>query len=397
MGVRRIIAAAAVLATVASTAAGVTGPAWAVQTPQAAIVTDNPSGWTPNVLDGKVEAIAQVGNTVLIGGTFTQVQEPTAGAPVLARSGIAAFDATTGAVSTTFAPTIDGEVTTIVPSGDGTSVFVAGYFNTVNGVTTRKVTKLTISTGAAVAGFKAAIANANVQDMRLVRGQLVIAGAFTTVGGQPRGQMASLDPTTGKLTTFLQHTFAGPLNGGTATVNKIDATPDGSRILGLGNFSTVDGQPRSLLFLLDTSGTTSVLSPWSTSFFAPGCSRSFDTYMRDLDISPDGTFAVVSTTGAYGGVTSPCDTQTRWDLTNQNPNQQPVWRNVTGGDTTYAVAVSGSAVYVGGHFRWANNPYAGDSAGAGAVPREGIAALDPATGLPLSWNPGRERGVGVFD
>ena len=180
-------------------------------------------------------------------------------------------------------------------------------------------------------------------------------------------------------------------------MNKIDATPDGNRILALGNFSTVDGQPRSLLFLLNTSGATSVLSTWSTTFFAPGCSRSFDTYMRDLDISPDGTYAVVSTTGAYGGVTSPCDTQTRWDLTNENPAQVPVWRNVTGGDTTYAVAISGTAVYVGGHFRWANNPYAGDSAGAGAVAREGIAALDPATGLPLSWNPGRERGVGVFD
>ncbi|HEY1487615.1 MAG TPA: hypothetical protein VGF84_16025, partial [Micromonosporaceae bacterium] len=58
--------------------------------------------------------------------------------------------------------------------------------------------------------------------------------------------------------------------------------------------------------------------------------------------------------------------------------------------------VTGTSVYVGGHFRWLNNPGGKDSSAAGAVGRAGLAALDPLTGLPQSWNPGRNpRGYGA--
>ncbi len=57
--------------------------------------------------------------------------------------------------------------------------------------------------------------------------------------------------------------------------------------------------------------------------------------------------------------------------------------------------MTGSAVYVGGHQRWLDNPYGHDNPGPGAVSRPGIGALNPSTGKALSWNPTRTLGHGV--
>ena len=68
----------------------------------------------------------------------------------------------------------------------------------------------------------------------------------------------------------------------------------------------------------------------------------------------------------------------------------------SGGDTFLSVAITMAAVYTGGHQRWLNNPYGSDFAGAGAVPRAGLNAIDPNSGEPFSWNPGRNpRGAGA--
>ncbi|WP_020576111.1 PKD domain-containing protein [Actinopolymorpha alba] len=371
-------------------------PASAVQTPQPKVVSDDPVNWTPHVLDGRVKAIVQAGDTVILGGAFTQVSSAD-GATILNRSNIVAFNAKTGAISTTFAPQVDGEVTALVVSDDGRSVFAGGFFNTVNSQPAKSLAKIDLSNGQLTPEFITPAMDGRVKDLKLAAGRLWVAGHFGYVGGKKQPALVTLNPTTGAFDTFNRVVFDGPLNDSVLQVLKMDITPDGSRLVAIGNFSTVQGQPRVRLAVLDLTGSEAQVADWQTDFFAAACSASFDTYMRDLDISPDGSYFVVSTTGAYRAPPSPCDTTSRWELGARGSGLSATWVDYTGGDTTYAVAITGTAVYVGGHMRWQNNPSGNNRAAAGAVSREGIAALDPATGLPLRWNPGRTRGVGVFD
>ena len=89
-----------------------------------------------------------------------------------------------------------------------------------------------------------------------------------------------------------------------------------------------------------------------------------------------------------------CDAAARFNSNVASPIR-PVWMNYTGGDTLHSVAVTSAAVYIQGHQRWVS------STGVGCTPgcfsREGIAALAPANGAALTWNPGKDRGVGGKD
>lgn len=389
--------AATLLGAVALVPAIAVSPAHAVTTVHSAVVSANPVNWTPGVTSAgsAVRAIAQVGNTMIVGGNFTEVrQQP--GAPAIARSNIYAFDATTGAIRPNFAPNVNGEVSTIVPAPDGQSVYIGGAFGQVNGVNYRRVARLSVDTGAAIPQFKPAASNGRVTEMVLTGGRLVIGGTWGKIGGLTRPALATLNPTTGKLDPFIDLGYAGARSNGVLMVERLDVSPDGSKLITIGNFSAVSGQPRHQIAVIDMAGPAAVLNGWSTTRFEPGCNRVFPTYMRDVDISPDGTYFVVVTTGSYRAAPLLCDTASRWELGSSAANQQPTWVNYTGGDTLYRAAITGDVVYIGGHQRWFNNPYAADRVGPGAVGREGIAALDPVNGLPLRWNPGRARGVGVF-
>jgi hypothetical protein len=382
---------------------GVAVPASAVNSAQSSVVSQNPADFTPHVMNGSVQGITQIGNKIVAVGTFTTVRQTLTSADIT-RNRIFAFDATSGAIDMTFNPNLGGSANSV--DTDGTFIYVGGSFSSVGGNTAiKRVVKLTAA-GVVVSAFNA-VPNSGVNEV-VVRGtRLFVGGGFTNVKSgtttTTRNALAALDSTSGAVLSTVNVPFTGiydPALGGTTNIKRFDVTADGSKLVAVGNFSTVGTppQPRSQIAVLNTTGTATV-STWATNRYDADhndCAGVFDTFMRDVDFSPDGSYFAVTATGAYaGGVFSGtlCDTTTRWE-TNSTGND-PTWADYTGGDTTYGVAVTGVAIYTGGHMRWQNNPFQGDQAGPGAVPREGIAALDPANGLPLSWNPGRTRGVGA--
>ena len=372
-------------------------PASAVNVAQPTVVSANPANWTPHVLDGIVNAIVPVGNQIVAGGTFTQVKEP--GGPVLARTNIFAFDATTGEINQSFAPALDGEVLSLATDGSGTSVFVGGSFSTVDGVVSSRLAKLNIADGQRMT-FKGKInSGAAVYDMVVRNNKLYIGGAFSKVNGLSRQRIAAFDLPAGTLDPSLSVAFAGKHNDGTTRVHKLDITPDGTKLVAIGNFLTANGLDRRQIAMLDLTTSPVSVANWQTNRFVPQCTSRFDTYLRDVDFDPTGTYFVIGTTGAWMGGPGAgvlCDSVSRWRTADTGSALQPEWVDYTGGDTTFSVAATGTAVYVGGHQRWWNNPFVGDRQGAGAVSRPGIAALDPLNGVPFRWNPVRDpRGLGV--
>ena len=373
---------------------GVQVPAMAVVQPGGQLVRDQAASKTPHVLNGRVLSVVQVGNQMVLGGTFARARNDDS-TTELSRTYLMSFDAVTGVISETFVPQPNGVVNVVLPAPDGESVFVGGQFTTIGGVARKNVAQVRISDGA-VLPFDAGKINGQVKDLRISNGRLWIGGMFTHVGGNAQPALATVNVNTG---AFLQHmrlTVAGYHNSGTTAVTKIDITPSGDRLVAVGNFNSLQGVTNRQVLELDISGASAAPATFRTDFFDDTCATVFDSLVQDVDYSPDGSFFVVSTTGGYGGSTSSCDSVTRFETYAGNA-AVPSWLSHTGGDTTYAVEITDSVVYVGGHFRWQNNSFGSDVAGIGAVARSGLAALDPANGLPYTWNPGRARGVGVFD
>ena len=417
MRARRVWSALAVTAAVIGLGAIASSSAQATVKPaqlaaaQSQVVGAVPSTTTPSIDGGVVYSIAQSGTWIVAGGSFTSATAPGSTTAVI-NSGIVAFDQGNGALDTAFKPTLNGMVNTIIAGPLPNTVFVGGSFTIVNGVKSQGVTLLSLSSGKVISGWTTPVLNGMVDSMRMSAGRLYLAGTFTTVNGVAHGGIATVNAGTGVLDPYLSiqltghHNYTGKTTAfGPVGGRAMDISPNGTRAIVLGDFKDANGALHDQIVMLDLNANSAVIDPrWNTSSFtAPCANKSFDSYVSDVDFSPDGTYFAIGDTGGSSmsantdHTRSLCDSASRWSTTDTGTDVQPTWVDYTGNDTFWSVAVTGTAVYLGGHERWVNNPSGPNNALAGAIPRPGVVALDPISGLPLTWNPGRNpRGAGAY-
>jgi beta-propeller uncharacterized protein DUF5122 len=380
-----------VAATLAALAALV-GALPAVADPaQSAVVSTNPVDFTPHVLDGTVWSMAVVGDTVVVGGSFTKVADSSRRF-TYARRNIFAYGLNDGAIRQ-FAPAFDGAVYSLSAAADGT-VFAGGAFKTVNGTTQRGLTRLFLN-GQRATSFNANINWGDVRALAARGAQLYVGGTFESINGVRRPALARLSGITGAVDTGFDARLTAPGLARTR-VEHFDISPDGSRLVAIGAILRSNNYDRTQVAMFGIAGPTAVLADWYTDAYKPACMKGFDTYLRQVKFSPDGSYFVIAATGRASAPDRLCDSAARFEVAGAG-RHNPTWVQRTGGDSLYAVAVTGAAVYLGGHQRYFDNPYGTDAKGPGpgAVARNGIGAVDPSTGRALTWNPTRARGVGV--
>jgi hypothetical protein len=220
------------------------------------------------------------------------------------------------------------------------------------------IAKLDARTGAVDPDFQPAMRGGRVSEIRLVDGRLLVGGTF-------RQKLIALNPITGRNTGYLDVPIDGRLDLTTSKteVYRFAVDPAGSRLIGVGNFTTVGGENRKRAFMLNLGADRAVLSPW---YYAPldkKCRSNTPTrqpYLDDVDFSPNASYFVFGATGYVPATdaeigTAVCDAVARFETDVLAP-VKPTWINYTGGDTIHSVAATGAAVYVQGHFRWLDNP-----------------------------------------
>lgn len=195
----------------------------------------------------EVQAFAQIGNVMYVGGNFKTVQKDAAGTGAVAQSYLAAFDIRTGEFLPGFRPVLNEQVKALTALPNGL-LAVGGEFTTLNGEPAAGVAVLQPTTGEAAPGFRLQVENRlsngvlSVRSLKVADGWLYLGGAFTHLTGGSN-QYASYARAAGRVdaqTGLPDPTWNPAFNG---TVTEVTPSIPDARVYSTGYFTASGTTP----------------------------------------------------------------------------------------------------------------------------------------------------------
>jgi PKD repeat protein len=289
-------------------------------------------------IDGVVWDQVVIGNVVYVGGDFDTARPAgsKAGENTVPRSNFLAYDLTTGALLDTFAPAFNAQVKSLAASPDGTRLYAAGSFTTVDTRTRYRIAAFDVATGALVTSFNPTVSS-RINAVVATNTTVYLGGIFGSVQKQTRPGVAALAASNGAI-----QPFAPTPAGGEVRALAID--PSGERIVVGGSFTTMNGSSNPGYGLASLDATTGTLLPFAA-----------NSVIRNGGVNAGITSLTGDASGVYGtgyvfGSGGNLEGAFRATWTDGAIS----WMEDCHGDT-YAIVPKGDLAYVAGHPHYCGN------------------------------------------
>lgn len=383
-------------------------------------VSNVPASGTPTLaFSGKTEQIRQLvqcDGTIYAVGSFTRIEWK---GTTYKRQNAFSFSARAPYQVTNWHPDVNGEVNTIGFSGSSCrTAYIGGIFTSVGKTRVKNLAALRTRTGAVDSRFRHR-ANAEIDTIASHGAHLLVGGFFTSINGsRTHAYMASLDPGTGAVGSFINLHISGSysycLRKRCAAANHTriynqQISHNGALDLVEGDFTSVEGKARQQIFMLHLRGRQAAVTGWTSPEFREHCWFDEPFYLHAASWSPNDKTVYVATTGFHPydkskssfPLTGLCDAAAAFPASSKSVHQR--WINYTGCDSLYATAAGSAMAYFAGHERWSQDAHGCNRQGPNAYPAPGMEGLYPHTGrlfLNQSGTAGyysRARGLGADD
>lgn len=293
-------------------------------------------------VNGVVWSQAVAGNRVFAGGEFSQARPAgsAAGTNQTPRTNLLAYNIATGVLDTSFNPVLNGRVLAADVSPDGTRLYIAGGFTTVNGASRYRLAAFDTATGALVANWSPGT-NALVHDIEATNTTVYVTGEFTNINNTPRNRIAALSASTGAVLPF-----NASLDGGYGGMS-IVSSPDATKVVVSGSFTSTNGQTNPGRGMAALDAATGASLPWAINSVV----RNGGENASIFSLASDGD-SVYGTGYDFGGSKTEDDFEGSFRASWSDGSIQ--WLEDCHGDT-YAIYPFQGAVYTASHAHYCGN------------------------------------------